>query len=840
MRYISKSGLKLSPIAYLLLTGASMNAVSAEKETHSKLTAIETIQITASRRPSTIEDTGMSVSAVTGESLTQLGATNFADFIRTVPGLNFSESAAPGAQDIIIRGVNFPSNRFQMPTVSVFLDDTNLSQNGRNPDIDLIDIERVEVLRGPQGTLYGGSAMGGALRYITNKADTSGIDYWFEVGAEHTENGGLGHKQSFMFNTPVSEDAALRIVAYRKDLDGWIDNLGYIHTGDYERIDNSKAEDNYNDEHTLGARFNLHWQPLERLTLDLTATLHEVDVDGLANWNPNLIDKGNNAKGYGSFKAAVRDKEAYKDKNQIVSLTALYESDFADISWISSITNRDYQRISDVSRERHGIDWWVGDFSSAFDYSMDSHLDENGQPVSSVRVRPIDYKSHSHELRLVGGALNGKLSWVAGAIYSKRDNLWQQKEIYDGLENAYSSFIPFGFSTNYQQAALDNPEEFGIIGSDLWFYSKRDEHITEQAAYINLAYNITEQWQLSTGARFFDVDVKNDYQQGGIFGGTYVSLAKDDFDDGLISESEYHAIIAENVANNYHTERRFKQKESDHSLMINTSYDFGNTLIYATMAEGYRIGGVNRAFPIRDGSLTVPETFNSDSLLSTELGLKGQWLNRKLLIDLALYKIQWDDIQFGLSDPISSFDFNINAGEAEINGLELSATLRPLDDLEFMFGATLLDHEVTNLSDAAKAQDINLGDPMLGVSDKRFSFATTYYTEVFSQDAYLRFDWNYTGDYIRDYIASDASSVIQDAAQGDAYSTGTIAAGLTYKNWNLSIYVRNMFNEDTIVNQEKPRVSFNGGRYSDVTGDPGRVVTLKPRTLGVNLRYQFD
>ncbi|MFY8350555.1 TonB-dependent receptor [Pseudoalteromonas sp. SSM20] len=840
MKHLSHLTASLSSVSLAVLTGLfiSPNVQAASNDQATK--EMESIQITASRRATSIEDTGMSVSAVSGESLEQLGATNFADFIRTVPGLNFSESAAPGTQDIIIRGVNFPSNRFQMPTVSVYLDEINLSQNGRNPDIDLIDVQRVEVLRGPQGTLYGGSAMGGALRYITNKADTSGIDYWFEAGLEQTKNGGLGNKQSLMFNTPLSDDAALRVVAYRKDLDGWIDNLGYIHTGDYEIIDPNTGEENYNDENTVGGRVSLRWDASDNLTLDFMAAIHNVEVDGLANWNPNLISKGNNGAGYGSYKAAVRDKEAYQDDNTILNFTATYDADFAEISWISSLSKRDYQRISDVSRERHGIDWWVGDFSSKFDYNLDSHVDESGQPLSSVRIRPIDYKSTSHELRFVGSAFDDKLNWVAGAIYAKRDNLWQQREVYEGLESAYSSFVPFGFSTNYEQAALDNPNEFGVIGTDLWFYSDREEEIEESAAYLNLTYSLSDAWQISVGSRFFDVEVSNNYQQGGIFGGTYVSLAKDDYQNGLISENQYHQIIADNVASNYHTEARFLQQEDDASFMFNTSYDFGDTLVYATIAEGYRIGGVNRAFPIRDGSLTVPQTFDSDSLVSSELGLKSQLFNRALTLDMSAYQIDWQDIQFGLTDPVTSFDFNINAGAAEINGLEVSALWQATSDLEFSASATLLDHQVTELSDAALGQNINVGDAMLGVSDERFALAVSYYTEVFEQDAYVRLDWNYTGDYIRDYVSEDDSPEVIAAATGDAYAMTTLASGFSYKNWDISVFIRNLFDEDTIVSQEKPRVSYSGGRYSDVSSDPGRVVTLKPRTIGVNVRYRFE
>jgi len=804
---------------------------------------IEIIQVTALKRATTVEDTGMSVSAVGETELKEMGASNFQDFMRTVPGLNFSEGNAPGEQTIIIRGINFPSNRFQLPTVAVYLDETNLSQNGRNPDIDLIDVNRIEVLRGPQGTLYGGSSMGGTIRYITNKPDVDYAEGWVEGGLEHVNEGELGYKTSFMFNTPVSDNVAFRVVGYYRDLSGWIDNIGYIHTGNYEMLDASLGKDDINNDKAYGGRFAIRWQPNDMVTADLSYVKHYAESDGLANWNPNLIDSGNNGAGYGKYKAAVRNEENFSDDNDILSFAVSYKTSWGDLMWISNKTDRSFERNSDLSRERHGLDWWVGDFNSNFSYAKDTHVDGNGNPTSSLSIQPIEYSSISHEIRWVGSHLDERLNWVVGGITSTRDNTWTQYEIYDGVKTAYSSFIPFGFSLDYQAAADENPNEFGVIGSDTWFYTLREEEIKENAVYGNLSYRLTDKWEVSAGLRWYDVDIDNDYQQSGYFGGTAVSLASTDFENGLITQQEFHQIISDNVANNYRSTAQFGQAEDGTQFMVNSSYDFGDVLTYVTVAEGYRIGGINRSFPIRDGSFPVPQSFDSDSLISIELGIKAQLFDRKLMLDASLYDIDWKDIQFALTDPVTSFAFNTNAGEAEVTGLETSATLQVTEDLEINANVTLLEHEVTALSDDASNRGINIGDPLLGVSDERYAIGVRYIFEIGEMEGFVRADYNYTGKALGRYSEDDFPQIDKDTAIVDGYGITTLSAGVEGELWQLNFYIRNLFDDDAIVAQERARFSFNdfeGSDYLGVTDDPGRVTTIRPRTIGVTFRYNFE
>lgn len=821
-------------LATSIIAACAVNGNAVAEDEDARFKNVERITITALKRKTTVEETGMAVSAIGEQELTELVSDNFADYLRSVPGVNFTEGVVPGSQDIVIRGVNFPSNRFQLPTIGIYLDETALTQNGRNPDISLLDVNRVEVLRGPQGTLYGSSSMGGTIRYITNKADPDLTEGWVEAGIEHTDEGDIGYRAAGMFNLPVSEKFALRGLAYVKDLDGWIDNVGYVHTGNYELIDDSNAKENINNDKTVGGRLSARYLATENLTIDFSHIYHDQETDGLANWNPNLIEK------YGKYKSAVRNDESYSDKTQTSSLQLEWRNDFANVLWISTYTDREYRRQEDLSRERHGLDWWVGDFNSNFSYDLDSQVDENGDPTWSSLNRPIDYELTTHEFRLVGASADEKVNWVTGVYYSSADNYWAQREVYDNISTAYSAFRPFGFSTDYQQEAMDNPNEWGVIGSDTWFSTDRWEQIDQLAVYGNVSYQVTPEWEVSFGGRWFDVDIDNDYIQGGYFGGTQVSLARDDFRAGAITEAEYHEIIAEQVAKNYREQTQFSQSEDDTQFMFSTNYNFGDQLVYFTVAEGYRIGGVNRSFPLRDGSLPVPQSFDSDSLVSTEIGFKGHYFDRQLIIDSSIYQIDWEDIQLALTDPVTDFAFNANAGEAEIKGFEVSVLYHLTESIELNFATTVMDHEVTSLAEQAQGVGIAVGDPLLGVSDERFSFGIRYGFEVAGMDGFVRLNTDYTGDYINDYVDEDDEQANINAANISSFSVTNLTAGLYVDDWMFQFYAKNLFNKEAVVNQERAREGFNDWHPSYTSiGDEGRVTTLRPLTIGAMVRYAF-
>ncbi len=837
-----KTSLTLCVTAALAISSSQVSAEDADDGLGDlSLEDLVRITVTATKRATSLEKTGMAISVVSEDKLKELGAENFEDYMRTLPGINFTQGLAPGEQNIVMRGVNFPSNRFMLPTVGVYLDEIALSQNGRNPDLNLIDINRIEVLRGPQGTLYGASSMGGTIRYISNTPDSEFYTGKFEAGLQDTKEGDLGYKASAVVNVPIVEDKlAARIVAYYRDKGGWIDNVGYVHTGDYEMLDASLARDDYNSEETTGGRLAIRWHANDDLTVDFAHIYHDTEVAGLNDWNPNLVDSGNNGQGYGQYKAAARVKETYSDQVNTTSLTLDYDSAWANVLWISTYTDRDYKRVEDLSRERHGLDWWVGDFTDAFDYDTDSLVDLNDNVQHAYNLRPINWQLWTHELRFVGKDTK-QLHWVAGGYWSDADNRWIQSENYPGAGEQYAPLVPFDvpwfYQPSYEGAANgdflpdQNPAElYGRYGTDTWFYSDREESIDQLALYANLTYEFNDSWDMTFGMRWFDVDIKNDITLSGIFAGSEALIAQAQFENGQITEQQFVDIVTEAAARNYLTNTQRTQAETGTQFMLSSSYDIDdNKMMYFTWAEGFRVGGVNRSIPTRDGS-QLPENFDSDQLVSYEFGFKSLLVDKTLQLNASIYRIDWQDIQLGLTEPTTSFDYNVNAGEATIDGVELELRYRPIKTLEITSSMTFLDHEITDVADFAVASGFSgqKGDPLIGVTDENFYLGIRYAFEVADADTYVRADWTRTGDYITRYDGDDNAHI-------DSYSILNLGYGMMWDNWELGLFINNATDNDAVVSQALERVSFNYG----ADGDQGRVITLRPRTIGITATYSF-
>ncbi len=800
-----------------------------------------TITITATKRETSVDKTAMAISVLSEGKLKELGATNFDDYMRTIPGVNFSEGLAPGEQDIVMRGVNFPSNRFMLPTVGLYLDEVALSQNGRNPDLNLIDVNRIEVLRGPQGTLYGASSMGGTIRYITNVPDPDLLTTNVNAGVENINDGGTSYRADAVLNYPlIKGKLAARLVGYSEDNSGWIDNVGYIHTGDYEVIDASLAERDYNSEKTSGGRLSFRWLINDDLTADLMFLTHDAKVNGLNDWNPNLIQSGNNGLGFGELSAAARIKEMYRDQVDTSSLTLKYSTQDIEMLWITTDTNRDYIRIEDLSRERHGLDWWVGDFTDAFDYDLDALTDVNGNVRHAFNLRPINWTLLTHELRF-SGVDTEKFHWVAGVYYSKADNHWRQSENYPDAGSQYGPFVPFDvpwfYQPSYEGAANgdflpdQNPAAlYGTYANDVWFASDRKEYIEQIAAYGNFTFEISDTLELVLGVRWFDVDIRNEIALSGIFAGSEALVAQAQFDAGEITETEFVNTVLAARSRDYLTETVRTQGEDGFQFMGSVSYDLDdNKMIYLTIAEGYRVGGVNRDIPTRDGS-TLPPNFNSDSLISYELGWKSNLFNRLLTLNATVYRIDWKDIQLGLTEETTSFDYNVNAGKAMLEGLEIEFRIKPVNHFEITGALTHLNHRIEDVDAFAVQNGFGgvPGDPIIGVSNENYHIGLRYAFDNASFDSYVRLDWNYVGDRINRYDGDPAAWV-------EGYDLMNIKYGMIWNKWDLAFYINNVTDERAIIIQAREREGYN---YSSA-GDPGRVITTRPMRMGFTFGYEF-
>lgn len=367
------------------------SSLFAQDSTPSEETSpvLEEVIVTATKRESRLQDTALSVGVLSGEQLAEMGAVDLYDYWRHVPSLVVTDQAF-GGDRITIRGLGEEPNGIAESMSAVYFDETPVVQADglftMSPNFQLVDIDRVEVLRGPQGTLFGASAMGGAVRIITNPPDPGDSYGFVEGGLSSTSHGGVNYEASAMWNQPFGEDSAARFVGYYRDDDGWIDDIG-------------QGVDNVNAVTTRGARLAASWGLGERFQLTAKLQYQKKDGDGLNVVDPvGKVELGILTTGdyqFVGFSPQFRDDEA-----TLLSLTAEYSGDWGDWTYISSWT----------------------------DYESTVHIDLNEEArylflgVYAPIVSTTDYEQEAfvQELR-VASKEDSPIQWLGGVFYLDQD-----------------------------------------------------------------------------------------------------------------------------------------------------------------------------------------------------------------------------------------------------------------------------------------------------------------------------------------------------------------------------------------------------------------------------------
>jgi iron complex outermembrane recepter protein len=411
---------------------------------------LDEVIVTATKREERLRDVPFAITALTTRDLERIGATGEQDYLSKTPGVYFNGNGARGRGAIVIRGVatQAQSNQNQQRTVEKYLDELPLTDRfstWTDPDISTFDIERVEVMRGPQGTLFGSGAMGGAVRLITNKPDPSGFRSKVELGLSSTRGGDDGNNAAGMVNVPLVQDKlAMRAVAYRREIGGFIDNL-------------HRNEKNINGETATGGRLMFAYQPTEALKLGLNALYdHAVADDNAATfattaggasyqWN-SVITNGSDAK------------------LNIYNFTVDYEFGAATLTSISTYGKRDsFFGFGDPVR---GLSIAVGG------RSLDP--DENESWVTH------DYERFTQEVRLTSSG-EGRLKWTVGAFFMDHSQDVDQ-------------FVELGPGPN-----LPVPDPNGLVALD----DEINVATEEGAVFGEATYRLTDRLSVTAGARWF-------------------------------------------------------------------------------------------------------------------------------------------------------------------------------------------------------------------------------------------------------------------------------------------------------------------------------------------------
>ncbi len=734
------------------------------KEGKDQGSVLEEVLVTATKSgvAQSVQGLPQAIQAIGGDKLDILGATQFDQWAIQISGLNF-EDDGPGDKDYIIRGINSDLGG----TVGVYYDEAvvtgKFTQNGggRQLDIKLHDMERIEVLKGPQGTLYGANSMSGTIRQITNKPNLMEMEGSVETELSNTAHAGdLSSVISGMINVPIVKDVlGLRAVAWGHDKAGYIDNV---------RL----GLDEMNNEEVSGGRLHLAWEPTENFNLLLSYTMQDAESDGRSRYTPpgSVYPGASEPIGNlpmpeihptGKFQNGEYARTPWDEETDLISLTANWGLDFGTVTATYNKLDRD------------------------IDYLFDSTpiLIFFGVPTPAVTVQTEARELTSAEIRFASN-FDGPVNFVAGFFR-------QEEDLDFGI--GVVTIDGNGFATG-PLSPLDS-DDFFLAGGNSIFGRTFVEASESNAIFGEMHVDINDQWAINIGGRWFDSKASTDSR-------------------------EIHPFVGFQGRERVFQKRNIN--DSKYTGKANLTWKpTEDMLYYLTWSQGFRQGGVNSTI-VLDPSVVIPDGFGSDELSNIELGFKTTWPDLNLILNGAIYRTIWKDMQ--VADSLSGFSFTDNIGETNIDGLEFDLVWEPIDKLQLGFGGAIIDTELQEDEPESVGDGRGLKGDELPMVPGFTGYTFIQYVQDLSDglEVFYYLSGNYRG--------STQTELNQDNPfyhELDSYSTVNLSVSLISAKWKLSAFVNN-------ATDEEGPVDINENLDNAISSIP-----LYPRTFGVRASYTF-
>jgi len=766
----------------LTLIGVPLAPASAQE----RITAIEEITVTATRREETIYKTPINITALAAANMENLRLSNMSDVARFVPGLTLVDQGARGSSQLIVRGLSVANLQ-----ASEFLSNTNgetvgtyLGEIPYYLDLRLADIDRIEVLLGPQGTLYGAGTLGGAVRYIPNKPDTTaaGAQVQFKT-YDLAHSSGVGFDGSAIINLPLVPDKlALRATASYVDDPGFIDYVYVINTPGV-----SNPQPDFTDPADVAANvtrkkdadeyriFSGRVAVLGQFTDDLEATASIYFQDTRAGGR-TVTSRA--AMGTGPYDSALRFLEPSHRDNILGALELHWDLGFAKLT--SATGYADYSE--DGQRDQT-------DLLLNFEYGYEQF------PAFAAFTREIvDEDRFNQELRLVSNN-EGPFSWIVGGFY----NYFKQHATSEEFTPGFPDF-----------AGIDRPD-------NLEYFQITDQKKEEKAAFGELGYKITDWWQVTVGGRYYH----------------YTDDLAVGFDLPLLS-GDSTAINPTIQAN--------KIKDDGFLYKVNTSFNITpEILLYGTVSEGFRLGGVNAVppcltpLPPGQNVCALPNEIliKPDQTLNKEIGIKGTALDGRVAFSLAVFHINWKDIQTEGRSVNGGVPITVNGGKAVSKGVEFGAQAKVTEEFSAAVTYSYTDAYLTTLAPGlVDGVDALPGDRTAGSPKHQLSLSLDYTRDLGNG---YELGANYNVTYQSNVFTHVGLRSFGEALPG--YDLHGASVSLATDVWKISLYADNLFDQFAVSSVRRDRSfirSVNGfalrSFYEDV---------IRPRTVGVELKYLF-
>jgi iron complex outermembrane receptor protein len=760
--------------------GARAQDGAGESGTSPALEKLEEIVVTATKRAESIQDVPLSIAAITSEDIDRRGLIGMEDYLRSVPGVNQVDT---GGRDntIVIRGISTSlelQNANNNVTVATYFDETPITGaagNGSgNIDLRPVDVERIEVLRGPQGTTFGSAALGGAMRLIPAKPV---LDNFMAKGSgAYSLTGGEGGDNSMMqgvVNIPlVADQLAVRAVAYRYDDSGYYKNTAGLNPATVAAATNAGlgdlvngfVQDDIGRMITNGGRVAALWQATDKLSVSANVLRQVIEQDGRPVSTTGEFEQSRIRLSPENQSRGEPGEIADTDMD-LANLVVNYDLGWAGLtsaaSWVDS-----------------GSDW-----TQAYDHS-------NITLPSSKATS--EFKSFTGEVRLAS-KLDGRFQFLGGLYYESIDQTYHQSYYWPG-------------------DPARNPHR---INPQVDTLSDGSGDLDQRAVFGEVSYDLTDHLTATVGGRYFSFEKV----AAGIAEGLGVGIP--------IGTGQWVSTQIE---------------DEDSTFKAGLTYKPNSTaMVYANWAQGYRLGPPDPSEASRrtlvafcdrspaDGIIDETNVavssvghIDSDFLDNYEIGGKFSLFDRRLLIDAAVYHIEWDGLPFRIR-PTQDCVYTANAGSATSDGVEFHASLALVQGLRLDLGAGYTDAQLT--SDVPE-QGFRDGDRLPGSPKVNANLGAQYDFGIGTHEAFVRFDSLYTGEFYGD-LSSSPGTRSGDYVKLDA------RAGVKIRQLSVELFIKNLTDEDAYTWRGQ------AGAASGIrTPDFG--YRLRPRTIGVQLGYSFE
>lgn len=739
------------------------------------------VVVTATRREEQLSRVPQSIAAFTAETMQDLGIKSIADVKAFSPGLTFHQTGW-GFTTVAIRGIQ---SDIGSSTTGIYLDDTPIQVRAvgyasENAHPRVFDLERIEVLRGPQGTLFGAGSEGGTVRYITPKPDLVNFSGMTRAELSSTPGGDPSYEVGAAIGGPlVADQLGFRLSGWYRDEGGYIDRV--------DRVTGTLVDRNLNSSESRVARLALTWAPNERLKITPSIYYQRHQSDHANEWWESYSEPS-----AGRFATATNVPATRDDEWKLYDLAVSYDFDSMRLVSATSYFDRQWLQTIDYSFL----------FTTAFtgapfipdlpDYTVASFFTNDQENVTQ-------------EVRLSSTDAGSRWNWTVGLFYSdlKQDSrqLMYDPDMPQFINAIWGIPLEWAFGVGLYQDAYS-----------VHFLNRTKE--TQLAGFGELRYEITEQLSLTVGLRASRTRFSYKFTGDGPLNRGHSESS------GSIEESP----VTQKVSLSY--------QRTDEQLF------------YATAAKGYRIGGANNPISVSAcaqdlqnyGLDRTPDSYGADHLWNYEIGSKSRLFGGRAQLDFSAYYIKWSDIQQNIYFPLCAFNFIANLNKATSKGFDLQGAVRVSDRLTLMLAAGYTDAAYTSDTsmgvDATGAPRILFakGDP-LNVAPWNVSVGARYDFPFLGNPAYFRADHAWSDSYLLG-AGPRAAGYYAPARPVEAVHSVKLRAAVELSHWEIAAFVDNATNAHPQM--MRAHVSHSYGYTPDYLG-----VTARPRTFGVTSSYRF-